>query len=191
MKKVLIVDNEDSFTFNIANALNKAPDIQVSVKASTSLPLKTVAAYDKIILSPGPGKPDDFPFLYELLENYKDSKSILGICLGHQTLCTYFGGSLKRLKQVIHGQQHELRLLDKPGYLYEGLPPSMQVGLYHSWVVEASDLPSCLQPIAFSSRGLLMAVSHCTYDLHGVQFHPESFLSPQGEKLLHNFVKGS
>ncbi len=199
MKKVLIVDNKDSFTFNIANALDKFPDCNISVRDSASLSIRAVAAYDKIILSPGPGKPEDFPLLYELLDTYKSSKSILGICLGHQALCTYFGASLKRLQQVIHGQQQRIKLSpelsnssDKQPdhYLYAGLPPSIQVGLYHSWVVETSSLPTDLQAMAFSEQGLLMAVSHRSYDLHGLQFHPESFLSPQGEKILRNFLNG-
>lgn len=185
--KILVFDNYDSFTYNIVHLLRELgenPDIYRNDKIS----LDIVDKYDKIIISPGPGIPDEAGLLMPLLKRFSSIKPILGICLGHQAIGETFGAKLLNLKDVYHGVSTPINIL-KEDYLFEGLPQSLEVGRYHSWVVDNKDFPEPLEIIASDERGNIMALRHKEYDIRGVQFHPESVLTPQGKKIIENWLR--
>ncbi|MDX2442559.1 MAG: aminodeoxychorismate/anthranilate synthase component II [Bacteroidales bacterium] len=188
MIHILLVDNNDSFTYNILEALRANTLAKVDVLRQNQIELTQVAEYDKIILSPGPGLPSDFPLLYQIIDEFKSNKSILGICLGHQAICSYFGANLVKLPIVCHGQSHEINV-NTNSKLYRNLPEDFNVGLYHSWAVDTSEFPQELEITGISDTQIIMSVAHNRYDLHGIQFHPESFISEHGAEILKNFIR--
>lgn len=185
--KILIIDNNDSFTYNIIGLLKTINKGTIEVRNAHALSLETVRDFDKIIFSPGPGLPSDFPIMHQILETYKSQKSILGICLGHQAIGEYFGAELIHLPIVYHGQKHTIKV-DTSNQLYENLANPLQVGLYHSWALQKENFPSDLQITGVSSKGVVMSISHQMYDIHGVQYHPESFISTYGQQIISNFL---
>jgi len=185
--RILLIDNNDSFTYNILELLRTNGFSKTDVLNSNSLHLEEISEYDKIILSPGPGLPSDFPILYEIINEFKENKSILGICLGHQAICSYFKAGLVKIPVVCHGQAHKMDVL-KNTKLYLGLPDTFYVGLYHSWSVNDSYFPSDLEITGISETQTIMSVVHNKYDVHGIQFHPESFISEYGSEILKNFL---
>ena len=186
--KIILIDNNDSFTYNIVGLLQRRKHIPFDVVRSHEIDLESIASYEKIIISPGHGTPTDFPAIFKILDRYKATHSILGICLGHQAICEYFGASLYRLPIVCHGQQQEIHVVEPGDYMFKGLPSHIQVGLYHSWAVDQTSLPWELQATSISENQVLMSVKHREYDIRGIQFHVESFLTTQGEKILDNFL---
>lgn len=188
MTRILVFDNYDSFTYNLVHLVEKITRQKVDVVRNDCIPLEKVDEYDKIILSPGPGIPSEAGLLLPLIEAYAASKSILGVCLGHQAIGESFGGRLVNLSTVYHGVATPVRVL-KPGGLFEGLPETLEVGRYHSWVVSDEGWPSGLEVTARDDNGYIMGLRHKTLDVQGVQFHPESVLTPQGEQLLRNWLK--
>lgn len=189
--KILVFDNYDSFTYNLVHLVEKILHQRVDVFRNDQLPLEKVKGYDKIILSPGPGIPSEAGLLLPLIKEYASSKSILGVCLGHQAIGESFGGTLKNLSTVYHGVATPVKLSDKRSPLFEGLPDEFEVGRYHSWIVAEDGLPEELEVTARDDNGFIMAMQHKTYDVQGVQFHPESVLTPDGEKILRNWLKSS
>jgi anthranilate synthase component II len=185
--KLLIIDNYDSFTYNILELLRSINCRNVSIVKNDQIQLSQIAAFDKIILSPGPGLPSDYPILDAVIQNYKSSKPILGVCLGHQAIAMHFGSTLTNLPDVCHGQSHDIQV-DTNAVLYQNIPSTIRVGLYHSWAVDASSLPSELHITSVSDSSIVMSISHSRYDLHGIQFHPESFLTPHGATIMKNFL---
>ena len=187
MKKILVIDNYDSFTYNLVHYL-EALNAKVTVLRNDEFDLEEVAAYDKILLSPGPGIPDEAGLLKEVIQKYASSKSILGVCLGLQAIGEVFGGSLRNLEKVYHGvaTQALIQVVDET--LFSGLPSEIEVGRYHSWVVDVENFPEVLQITAVDSNGEIMALRHKTFDVKGVQFHPESVLTPDGKKILENWL---
>ncbi len=185
--KILLLDNYDSFTYNLLQIIEKQ-GCSVDVRRNDRINVEDAARYDKIILSPGPGIPSEAGILLPLIERYAPEKSILGVCLGHQAIAETFGARLENLPQVYHGVQSEIRITGDD-YIFGGLPATQTVGRYHSWVVAADSLPECLAVTAADSSGMIMALRHRTYDVHGVQFHPESVLTPQGEQIIVNFLE--
>lgn len=187
IKKVLLIDNQDSFTFNIVDLLRKFPEMDLKVKSSINLDINQLDFFDYLIISPGPMTPKDFPVLNQVIDFAKTGrKPLLGVCLGHQAICSHFGAKLSKLSEVIHGQQHEIEV-STDTKLYSGLPEELKVGLYHSWHVEKDSLPESLQITAQSRSGILMSVEHRHLPIFGIQYHPESFLTPQGQEILTNF----
>lgn len=186
--KVLIYDNYDSFTYNLVHMVEYILQQKVDVFRNDKLPMEEVAKYDKIILSPGPGIPSEAGQLLELLSVYHSSKSILGVCLGHQAIGESFGGSLSNLTQVYHGIATPIQILNASN-IFAGLPTNIEVGRYHSWVVNNEGLPSDLEVTARDENGMIMAMQHKKYDVTGVQFHPESVLTPDGETMMRNWLK--
>lgn len=184
--RLLIFDNYDSFTYNIAHAVRDL-GITPDVRRNDRITLKDIEVYDKIIISPGPGIPSEAGILPELLEHYATVKPILGVCLGHQAIGERFGASLRNLSTVYHGVQSRIHLV-ADDYIFAGLPSDFEVGRYHSWVVDRSTLPSELQVTAFSPDGEIMAMRHRKYDVRGVQFHPESILTPEGMTIIENWL---
>jgi anthranilate synthase component II len=186
--RILVFDNYDSFTYNLVHALREICDAQIDVIRNDKLKLEDAVVYDKIVLSPGPGIPTEAGLLLDLIRMYAPTKSILGVCLGHQALCESFGATLINLSDVHHGLAEMVtRTAEDP--LFEGLPDRFEVGRYHSWAVSPESLPDCFQVTAVDDEGQIMAVQHKTYPLHGVQFHPESVLTPLGKDILRNWIK--
>src|SRR5215211_5624291 len=186
--KILVFDNYDSFTYNLVHLVNKIVKDKVDVFRNDEIPLEKVAEYDKIILSPGPGVPSEAGLLLPLIREYAAKKSILGVCLGHQAIGEAFGAKLVNLSTVYHGVATLIKLSGDKN-LFKNLPEELEVGRYHSWVVSDEGFPEDLEITAKDANGFIMALQHKTYDVRGVQFHPESVLTPQGEVILRNWLK--
>ena len=184
--KLLIFDNYDSFTYNIVHAVREL-GIEPDVRRNDCITLDEVDAYDKIIISPGPGVPSEAGILPDLLRRYAPLKPILGVCLGEQAIGECFGAKLENLSRVYHGIRSTISITT-PDYLFEGLPDRIDVGRYHSWVVSREDFPECLEITAMSDDGNIMALRHKEYDVRGVQFHPESILTPDGMTIISNWI---
>ena len=192
--KILVFDNYDSFTYNLVHLVEMILPIKVDVFRNDQLPLESVKAYDKIILSPGPGIPEEAGLLLPLIREYAATKCILGVCLGHQAIGQAFGGTLTNLSSVYHGIATPIKVnekgikSDRKGALFNGLPDTIEVGRYHSWVVDKKGFPDELAITAEDEQGYIMALQHKTYDVQGVQFHPESVLTPVGKELMTNWL---
>ncbi|MDJ0645867.1 MAG: aminodeoxychorismate/anthranilate synthase component II [Flavobacteriaceae bacterium] len=186
MKKVLVIDNYDSFTYNLVHYLEDL-DCEVVVKRNDKLTLDEVDAYEKIVLSPGPGIPDEAGLLKSIIERYAPTKSILGVCLGQQAIGEVFGGSISNLDTVYHGVATNVTLSVNDEELFNGLEKEFPVGRYHSWVVD-TDLPDSLEATSFDENGQIMSIRHKEYDVKGVQYHPESVLTPNGKQILKNWI---
>ena len=183
----VIIDNYDSFTYNLVHLI-KALGLNVTVVRNNQFSLEDLNTYDRIVLSPGPGIPSEAGLLLDVIKHYAGIKPILGVCLGHQAIGEVFGAKLKNLSDVFHGVTTKTtQIVDTP--LFEGLPKHFQVGRYHSWVVEKEHFPNCLEIIAESKEGLIMALRHRTYNIYGIQFHPESVLTPDGKKIMANWLR--
>ena len=190
--KILVFDNYDSFTYNLVHLVEKILHQKVDVYRNDQISLDKVNEYDKIILSPGPGLPVEAGLLLPLIRQYATSKSILGVCLGHQAIAEAFGGKLKNLSTVYHGVATPVTLFnDKQPELFAGLPAIIEAGRYHSWIVGDDDFPEQLEVTARDENNYIMALRHKQYDVQGVQFHPESVLTPDGEKMMRNWVHSS
>ncbi len=191
--KVLVFDNYDSFTFNLVHLVEKITGDKVDVYRNDQLELEKVAAYDKIILSPGPGIPVEAGLLLPLIKKYAATKSILGVCLGHQAIGEAFGGKLINLEKVYHGVATPIRISIRQRAtgrsLFHSLPDVIEVGRYHSWIVSDEDLPAELEVTARDDNGYIMGLQHKTFDVQGVQFHPESVLTPDGELIMRNWLR--
>lgn len=186
MKKILVIDNYDSFTYNLVHYLESL-DCKVDVVRNDEITLEEPAHYDKILLSPGPGIPDEAGLLKTIIRQYAPSKSILGICLGQQAIAEVFGGSLINLKMVYHGVAETITITTED-VLFEGMPRHIEVGRYHSWSVDPATLPDILEVTSVDRNGEIMSLRHKIYDVKGVQFHPESVLTPQGKTILQNWI---
>jgi anthranilate synthase component 2 len=203
--KVLVFDNYDSFTYNLVHLVEKILGEKPDVVRNDEIPLEQVAVYDKIILSPGPGIPSEAGLLLPLIKEYADRKSILGVCLGHQAIGEAFGGKLVNLSTVYHGVATPVSILTKEingretqtfsklhttrQDLFRDMPETIPVGRYHSWVVADESFPEELEITARDANGYIMALQHKQYDVQGVQFHPESVLTPDGETILRNWLQ--
>ena len=187
--KILVFDNYDSFTYNLVHLVEKITGEKVDVYRNDQIALADVAVYDKIILSPGPGIPEEAGLLLPLIKQYAATKSILGVCLGHQAIAEAFGGSLTNLTTVFHGVATPIKITNKNSEILRGLPETIEVGRYHSWIVNEKDLSAELEVTATDENGYIMALQHKTLDVQGVQFHPESVLTPDGEKILRNWLE--
>jgi anthranilate synthase component 2 len=185
--KILVFDNYDSFTYNLVHLVEKITHQKVTVVRNDQIALEEVEGYDKIILSPGPGIPSEAGLLLPLIKQYASSKPILGVCLGHQAIGEAFGANLENLSTVYHGVATPINI-DNNNYLFTGLDDSIEVGRYHSWVISNKNLPTVLKVTATDENGLIMAIEHESYDVCGVQFHPESVLTPSGEAIIKNWL---
>ena len=184
--KIVIIDNYDSFTYNLAH-LVKSLGPQVTVLRNDRFKLEDLEAFDKIILSPGPGIPSEAGLLLDVIRIYAGRKPMLGVCLGHQAIGEVFGARLENLTDVYHGVALEGTQFGKD-YIFQGLPDRITMGRYHSWVVSRENFPACLEITAISDEGRIMALRHREYDIHGIQFHPESVLTPDGETIVRNWL---
>ena len=188
MKKIVVIDNYDSFTYNLVHYLEDL-NCEVTVLRNDEFELNELQKYDKIVLSPGPGVPEEAGLLKAVIQQYAATKSILGVCLGQQAIGEVFGGSLINLDKVYHGVASTINLsvVDEP--LFDGLGTSFEVGRYHSWVIANDNFPDDLQITSTDENGQIMSIRHKKYDVKGVQFHPESVLTPNGKTILENWLK--
>ena len=184
---VLVIDNYDSFVYNLVHYLEEL-DCKVTVRRNNELTLEEVEDYDKILLSPGPGIPDEAGLLKQIISTYASKKSIFGVCLGQQAIGEVFGGKIINLQEVFHGVASKIKLSVSDEPLFSDMEPEMEVGRYHSWVVDTA-LPDCLEATSFDENGQIMSLRHRTFDVRGVQFHPESVLTPNGKKIIENWIK--
>ena len=190
--KILVFDNYDSFTYNLVHLVEKIMHLKVDVYRNDQIPMEKVKEYDKIILSPGPGIPSEAGMLLPLIKEYAPSKSILGVCLGHQAIGESFGGTLVNLSTVFHGVatpisiRHDIKF--ESDDIFYNVPQELEVGRYHSWVVSDKDFPDSLEITATDKNGYIMGLRHKNFDVQGVQFHPESVLTPSGEQLMRNWL---
>jgi anthranilate synthase component II len=186
--KILVLDNYDSFTYNLVYILRESgykPDVIRNDKIS----VEAVRQYDKILLSPGPGLPSEAGILQDLVREYAPTKSIIGVCLGHQGIGEVFGAMLENLGDVLHGVAHQARVLDREEHLFDGLPDDLMVGRYHSWSVVRESIPADLRITAEDEEGRVMGLRHARFDVRGVQFHPESILTVGGVTMMKNWLK--
>ena len=186
--KILIFDNYDSFTYNLVHLVEKILHQKVEVFRNDKIALEKIKEYDKIILSPGPGIPEEAGLLLPLIKEYASTKSILGVCLGHQAIGEAFGGTLINLTKVYHGVATNCNVTTVESPLFTGLPENLRIGRYHSWIVSDKNFPDELEITARDENNYIMAMQHKKYDVQGVQFHPESILTPDGEKIMRNWL---
>ncbi len=184
--KIVIIDNYDSFTYNLSH-LVKALSAEVTVYRNDQFQMEQLEAFDKIILSPGPGIPSEAGLLLDVIKAYAGKKPILGVCLGHQAIGESFGGQLTNLSEVYHGVATPTTIT-ADDYLFAGLPQRIEVGRYHSWVVDADTLPDCLEVTSVSDEGYIMSLRHKEYDIRGIQYHPESVLTADGKQIIQNWL---
>jgi len=189
MKKILVIDNYDSFTYNLVHYLRNLTDRYPDVFRNDEIDPDAVNGYDKILLSPGPGIPVEAGICLDIIRQYAPSKSILGICLGHQAIGEAFGGSLTNLSEVFHGLATPVSVTDPEEPLFKGIPQMITAGRYHSWVVTRENLPDCFNITCEDQQGTVMGISHRKYDVRGLQFHPESVLTEYGMEMIRNWIE--
>jgi anthranilate synthase component 2 len=190
--KILIFDNYDSFTYNLVHMVERITNEKTDVYRNDKISLESISEYDKIILSPGPGLPCESGLLLPLIKKFAPSKSIMGVCLGQQAIAEVFGGKLINLKNVYHGVATKIKIDEyrtkTQNDVFKDFPSEFEAGRYHSWVVDSENFPQDLEITARDENGLIMGLRHRTYDVQGVQFHPESVLTPEGEKMMRNWL---
>ncbi len=189
MKKIAVLDNYDSFTYNLVHAIEAILHRKIDVFRNDQVAVEELARYEKILLSPGPGIPDEAGIMKDLIKKLGPQKSIFGVCLGHQGIAEVYGGRLINIEKVFHGVATEVRVLKPEHYLYKNVPVNFNAGRYHSWVVSPEELPYCFEVSAKARDGEIMGIYHREYDLVGVQFHPESVLTDYGLQIIENWIK--
>lgn len=188
MEKILILDNYDSFTYNLVHYVESDPNYKVDVYRNDEITLEDVDKYDTIILSPGPGLPKDAGILKPLIEKYSSTKKILGVCLGMQAIGEVFGGTLVNLDNVFHGVASTIQVTDRKDKLYKNIPLSFKIGRYHSWVIDKKGFLDEIKITSVEENGQIMSLKHKAYNLYGVQYHPESLLTEHGKEIIANFL---
>lgn len=187
--KILVLDNYDSFTYNLVQMIEEIVEHKIDVFRNDQISLDEVEKYDKIILSPGPGIPVESGILMDLIKRFAPTKSIFGVCMGLQAIAESFGGKLINLSEVFHGVATEVKIINFDTQIFKNFPETFEAGRYHSWAVSLEQFPEELEITATDNDGKIMALQHKTYDLQAVQFHPESILTPMGRQILENFLK--
>jgi len=185
---VLIIDNNDSFSYNLLELIRKIIKKRPDIISINELNIGDVQLYDKIILSPGPDIPKPNDNMAKVLEMYKGNKSILGVCLGCQAIAQFFGASLYNMPDIVHGMKRKTNIIDTKDYLYAGLGDEIDVGLYHSWTISKYSMPKELQITSISEEGIIMSISHTDYDIKGIQYHPESYMTKSGYQIMKNYL---
>jgi anthranilate synthase component II len=186
--KILVLDNYDSFTYNLVHII-RALGYDMDIYRNDKLSVEEVKRYDKILLSPGPGIPDEAGIMKQVIKEYASSKSILGICLGHQGIAEVFGASLYNIPKVLHGVTSISTVVEKDEYLFKNVPEAFQATHYHSWAVVPESMPADLKVTAINGEGLVMGLRHVSHDVRGLQFHPESIMTPEGPKMIENWLR--
>lgn len=189
MASILLLDNYDSFTYNLLHYVEEFGEHQIEVFRNDKIEVNEVNRFDGIILSPGPGIPSEAGNMLSIIKSYYSTKRIFGVCLGEQAIAESFGGTLINLETVYHGVSSSIIVNNLPHYLFDGIPKIFEAGRYHSWVINPDKLPKCLRVEATDRNGQIMAISHKDFDVCGVQFHPESILTPVGKQIIFNWLK--
>ncbi len=189
MIKIFLLDNHDSFTYNLAAMFNKYKHVRIEITYPEDTNIAKISQFDKIIFSPGPGLPSESTIMQQILDKYKTTKSILGVCLGHQAIGEYFGAKLENLDAVNHGMIKHLEQTQPNNKLFTGVPNYSEIGVYHSWVLNSKDLPNCLNITGINEDNKIMSIEHKIYDIKSVQFHPESFITEFGDIMIDNWLK--
>ncbi|MBN2862592.1 MAG: aminodeoxychorismate/anthranilate synthase component II [Bacteroidales bacterium] len=189
MKKIIVIDNYDSFTYNLVHCIEKLTGKYPDVFRNDEINIEEISQYDKILISPGPGIPSESGICLEVIRKYAPHKSILGVCLGHQAICEAFGGKLLNLSSVYHGVVSPVKILTTDDPLFQNIPPVIMAGRYHSWVISKKHLPDCFKITCEDENGIIMGISHRSYDTRGVQFHPESVLTEHGTAIINNWLE--
>jgi len=187
--KVLIIDNYDSFTYNLAQIIEQYGIFDYKIVKPGILDIKQVNDVQKVLISPGPGLPRDYPNLFRFLELYSSTKSILGVCLGHQAIAEFFGAGLVNLNKVYHGVSKKVKILSNEDYLFKNIPDGFEGGLYHSWAVSEENFPKDMAITSKANDGTIMSVSHKRFDVKGIQFHPESIMTEYGKQIIRNWIE--
>ncbi len=187
--KILILDNYDSFTYNLVHMVEEITGVFPDVYRNDKISIAAIEAYDIIMLSPGPGIPDEAGILKEVIKTYGTTKPIFAVCLGLQAITEVFGGSIVNMDKVYHGVATTMEVIDKDALIFQGLPEKFEAARYHSWIADAKDFPEELKITAIDSEGGIMALAHKEHNISAVQFHPESILTPLGEKMVRNFIE--
>lgn len=188
MSKILVIDNYDSFVYNLVQYVEDIIQTDVTIQKNDAITIAEVAQFDTILLSPGPGIPNEAGIMMDIIKKYAPTKKILGVCLGQQAIGEAFGANLINLNDVYHGIESEVSVIDADEVLFHNMPSKIKVGRYHSWVVDNENFPSELIITAIDNQGAIMGLRHTTYNLRGVQFHPESIMTPYGKKMLENWL---
>lgn len=188
-KQIVIIDNHDSFTYNLFQLFDEHPQCSIVIIPSDQVIVEELDIYDQLVISPGPDVPSAYPVLFEVIERFKGIKPILGVCLGHQTIGAFFGGNLINLPTVFHGQQKQLQIVESDELLFKGVTQNSPIGLYHSWAIAKENLPTCLQITALSKEGVIMGIRHREYNIRGIQFHPESYMTIEGRQMINNWIE--
>ncbi len=186
---VLIIDNFDSFTYNLVQLVREKGCCKPDIIKNDELDIEQVERYDGIIFSPGSGIPQEVPLMSQIVLQYQESKSILGICLGHQAIAETYHAKLFNMKKVVHGIRQKVQVIDKEDYLFHNIPKQFTAGLYHSWAVDKEDFPETLKITAISTNNTIMALSHRVFDVKGIQFHPESYMTEYGAQMIKNWLE--
>ena len=186
--KIIIIDNYDSFTYNLVHAIRKISGEPVRVVRNDEVIMEEVEEFDKIVLSPGPGLPSESGMLIPVIREFAPRKSILGVCLGHQAIGEVFGGKLVNMNKVLHGIATPVNIVSRSTSLFDGIPDQFDAGRYHSWIVDNDGFPDCLEITSVDNENRIMSLRHKEFKVEGVQFHPESVLTPMGEKLIENWL---
>lgn len=189
IEKILVLDNYDSFTYNLVHYLKELSGLEIDVFRNDEITLEEVEMYSKILLSPGPGIPEEAGILKDLIRQYGPTKSIMGVCLGCQAIAEVYGGQLTNLDTVYHGVATKIKVLDKQEELFSGMEKSFMAGRYHSWIVSREGFPGILQITALDETDVIMALRHKKFNVRGVQFHPESILTPNGKTIIRNWLE--
>ncbi|MDR2121815.1 MAG: aminodeoxychorismate/anthranilate synthase component II [Flavobacteriaceae bacterium] len=188
MVSVVLIDNHDSFTWNLYQLFDESIYCKVEVISNDRINYENLKKYDKIVFSPGPDIPKSYPQMNKIINEYAYTKSILGICLGHQALIEHWGGNLLNLSPVSHGKKEKI-LINNSDPLFKNLPESIEAGLYHSWAADERSLPGCFSIIAKSQQNIIMGISHKQLDIKGIQFHPESYMTFHGKDIIENWIR--
>ncbi len=186
--KIIIIDNYDSFTYNLVHAIRKISGETVKVVRNDEVGMEELEEFDKIVLSPGPGLPSESGQLIQVIREFAPRKSILGVCLGHQAIGEVFGGTLVNMNKVLHGIATPVNITNRSTPLFDGIPDQFEAGRYHSWIVDNHGFPDCLEITSVDNENRIMSLRHREFQVEGVQFHPESVLTPMGEKLIENWL---
>jgi anthranilate synthase component 2 len=189
MKRIIVIDNYDSFTYNLVHSIEKITGNYPDVYRNDEISVEDIDGYDKILISPGPGIPSEAGICLEVIRKYAADKSILGICLGHQAICEAFGGKLLNLSSVYHGIASPVKIKAPDDLLFKDVPALIMAGRYHSWVASKKHLPGCLRITSEDENGIIMGVSHTGFDVKGLQFHPESVLTEHGQVIIKNWIE--
>jgi len=189
MINIFLLDNHDSFTYNLAAMFSNFKDVKLTISYPENTNIAKINAFDKIIFSPGPGLPNEYLLIAEIIDQYKSQKQFLGVCLGHQAIGEYFGAKLTNYETVNHGMIRKLTITDSGSKLFSGIPDNSEIGVYHSWYIDKSNFPDDLKITGLNEEGIIMAMEHRNYNIQSVQFHPESFISTNGPKMVENWLR--